>query len=578
MKLRLSLRVRTALLLLVVALLPLTISFALGLPRYGLAAREAEERRQLALIARLASALTTELRATEAEALAVASAIHTASSLEGVTPEFANQFVAASLQQTQHLSLVRLEVPSARFETVIAKAGIDDELAPHSTEALRLLADSEGAAVSMTGAVGIIVVAIPRKNESSPRGYITTPVLLAVLAETLDQTAIELDWSGAAAGFGLLDQQGQPLLSHGFAMPLGYFAHAGQLASAQNNARVGAVFSFEEDGQTMLGAYEGIDFHGWSVASWRPEAEALSTYQQARTFALWLGGLVGLAALLLAVLSARALTKPLLLIAAQAKNLGARRWAASATPLRRSDELGDLSRELSFVARDLEQSEHQLARDVQLRADLSRFMGGELVERIVRGEHALALGGVRSEITVVFADLVAFSKAAEGLPPEQVVALLNELFTLLSEVVFRHGGTVDKFVGDAIMAVWGAPLADPDHAEHALDAAEDMLRFVEAGRGGFRRRYGVDVQLAIGINSGEALVGNIGSSKRMEYTAIGDAVNVASRLEGLAAPNQILLGQATASRLPARTDLRLLGERTLAGRENALKVYELSID
>jgi len=128
------------------------------------------------------------------------------------------------------------------------------------------------------------------------------------------------------------------------------------------------------------------------------------------------------------------------------------------------------------------------------------------------------------------------------------------------------------------MAVWGAPLADPDHAEHALDAAEDMLRFVEAGRGGFRRRYGVDVQLAIGINSGEALVGNIGSSKRMEYTAIGDAVNVASRLESLAAPNQILLGQATASRLPARTDLRLLGERTLAGRENALKVYELSIE
>ena len=101
--------------------------------------------------------------------------------------------------------------------------------------------------------------------------------------------------------------------------------------------------------------------------------------------------------------------------------------------------------------------------------------------------------------------------------------------------MFRHGGTVDKFIGDCIMAVWGAPSAQDDHAARALAAAEDMMRFLETANEGWQEKYDVEIRLGIGVNSGEAIVGNVGSDKRMEYTVIGDVVNVAARLEAIAA-------------------------------------------
>lgn len=196
----------------------------------------------------------------------------------------------------------------------------------------------------------------------------------------------------------------------------------------------------------------------------------------------------------------------------------------------------------------------------------------------MRGEHSLELGGTRREVTVVFADVVAFTPLAETQPPEASVAMLNELFTILSEVVFRHGGTVDKFVGDSVMAVFGAPLPAEDHAARGLAAATEMISFVESAADDWRERFGVEVRLGIGVNSGEVLVGNIGSKKRMEYTVIGDAVNVAARLEALAAPNQILVGDRTRQLVPERSDLRAVGARALAGKKDPIAVHEVALD
>jgi class 3 adenylate cyclase len=134
---------------------------------------------------------------------------------------------------------------------------------------------------------------------------------------------------------------------------------------------------------------------------------------------------------------------------------------------------------------------------------------------------------------------------------------------------------VDKFIGDCIMGVWGAPVATEDHAARALAAAEDMMRFLEVAGEQWHDKYGVEVRLAIGVNSGDAIVGNIGSDKRMEYTVVGDTVNVAARLETIAAPNQVLVGESTAERARDEFDLRLLGERKLTGRKAEIRVYEL---
>jgi class 3 adenylate cyclase len=267
-------------------------------------------------------------------------------------------------------------------------------------------------------------------------------------------------------------------------------------------------------------------------------------------------------------------TSPLEQLSAYAGAI-ARREFDSRIDIRTGDELSVLADAMSRAADDLRIGEQRLAREHAIRSDLGRYLPAELVDLVVRREQDMALGGAKRELTVMFADVVSFTPLTEKLTPTQVVALLNELFTIVTEIVFRHGGTIDKFVGDCVMALWGVPTAQPDHAARALAAAEEILSWLEAGNLTWQRKYGVRVQLAIGVNSGEAVVGNIGSERRMEYTAIGDVVNVAARLEAIARPQQVLLTEATRAMAGAGFRYTELGARTVAGRAEPLILFEL---
>ncbi|HRE91201.1 MAG TPA: adenylate/guanylate cyclase domain-containing protein, partial [Myxococcota bacterium] len=175
-----------------------------------------------------------------------------------------------------------------------------------------------------------------------------------------------------------------------------------------------------------------------------------------------------------------------------------------------------------------------------------------------------------------FADVVSFTSLADEREPEVAVAILNELFTIVTEIVFQHGGIIDKFIGDCAMAIWGAPDGHPDDARRAVRAAEAILRWLEVGNARWRKQLGRDIELAIGIHTGVAVVGNIGSEKRMEYTAIGDAVNVAARLERLARPGQILMTRETMQRVADEFPSQSLGTYNIVGRSRPSEIYVLS--
>ncbi len=282
----------------------------------------------------------------------------------------------------------------------------------------------------------------------------------------------------------------------------------------------------------------------WFVVVEVPLDEAYASLTQMRR-GIWLGvGVVLVLAVLLSAWGARRLARPLGQLAELGRRL-ARRDFSPAEPLNTEDEVQVLGDVMNFAARELEASEEKIRAEAAIRADLGRYLPHELVEAVVRREQDLHLGGIRRPITVMFADIVRFTPLCETLPPENVVALLNEFFTIVTEIVFRHEGTVDKFVGDSVMAFWGAPRAVEDHADRALRAAEDILRWLEVGNEGWESTYGVRLEVAIGVNTGEPIVGNVGSDTRMEYTVIGDAVNTAARLEALARPGQILTTEAT---------------------------------
>lgn len=188
----------------------------------------------------------------------------------------------------------------------------------------------------------------------------------------------------------------------------------------------------------------------------------------------------------------------------------------------------------------------RLAREEVARANYSRFMPEYVVKQLLENPDSFKLGGVNQTITILFADIRGFTAFSEREKPENVVGLLNRYFTAMSEIIFAHGGTLDKYIGDGLMAIFGAPTATPDDAQNAVKTAAAMQSRIvvlnqQLEAEGFSR-----ISVGIGLHTGEATVGYIGSEQRSEYTAIGDAVNLASRLESNARGGQILISEATA--------------------------------
>ncbi len=198
------------------------------------------------------------------------------------------------------------------------------------------------------------------------------------------------------------------------------------------------------------------------------------------------------------------------------------------------------------VAVETIKAHKRLAREEIARANYSRFMPEYVVKQLLENPDSFRLGGVNQTITVLFADIRGFTSLSEHASPEKVVGLLNRYFTAMSEIIFEFGGTLDKYIGDGLMAIFGAPTATPDDAKHALQTAVSMQKRLLMLNKELREAGFPDVYIGIGLHTGEATIGYIGSEKRSEYTAIGDTVNLAARLESNAMPGQILISDATA--------------------------------
>jgi adenylate cyclase len=213
----------------------------------------------------------------------------------------------------------------------------------------------------------------------------------------------------------------------------------------------------------------------------------------------------------------------------------------------------------------------------RIRDAFSHYLNPEVTELVADDPSRLRLGGDRCDITVLFSDIRGFTTLSERLPPEVLGEFLNEYLTAMTEIVFKHDGLLDKYVGDAVMAFWGAPVAVPDHATRCAAAALDMLAEVKRLNVGWEERGLPVIAIGVGINTGPASVGNFGSERRFSYTAMGDTVNLASRLEGLnkTYKTNLLISDATRLAIGEGFECREVGEVTVRGRQGATGVYEL---
>jgi class 3 adenylate cyclase/DNA-binding response OmpR family regulator len=207
----------------------------------------------------------------------------------------------------------------------------------------------------------------------------------------------------------------------------------------------------------------------------------------------------------------------------------------------------------------------------QVRGTFERFVPPSVVDRVLAHPEDMQLGGSRQEVSILFADIRGYTSWSENAPPEKVIEMLNDYLSLAAEVILAWDGTLDKFFGDGLMAIFNAPKAQDDHVHRAADAALALMRAGEE----MRARRGDDLSYSIGVHVGEAVVGYIGNNRAMNYTAIGDVVNVAKRLQEGAPPGKIWVEDAIIRRLGEQAQVKPLGEMKIRGRKTAAYAYEL---
>ena len=210
-----------------------------------------------------------------------------------------------------------------------------------------------------------------------------------------------------------------------------------------------------------------------------------------------------------------------------------------------------------------------------MRWAFSKVVTKSVMDHLIQHPDGLKLGGEKKNVTIFFSDIRGFTPMSEALSAEEVVHILNEYFTAMTAIIFKYNGTVDKFMGDAIMAIYGAPVVMPDHAEKAVLAAIEMSEKMKELQAKWRMEGKKEVNIGIGINTGDCVVGNIGSNERLEYTAIGDNVNLTQRLESVAEKGQILISAATYEKVKHKVEATMLDPIKVKGKAEKVLAYSV---
>ncbi len=213
----------------------------------------------------------------------------------------------------------------------------------------------------------------------------------------------------------------------------------------------------------------------------------------------------------------------------------------------------------------------------EMRNLFSKYVSKDVLEEILKNPGKVQLGGEEKEITVFFSDIRGFTTLSEKTTPTELVRILNWYFTEMSDEILKNGGVLDKYIGDAIMAFWGAPIDDPEQADYAIKASIGMLEKLSDFNRRLKDQWNVEINIGIGLYTGPAVVGNIGSNQRFDYTIIGDTVNVASRLEGLNKEfkTRIVIGESTKNKASGKYKFLPLGQVAVKGRQEPLNIYTI---
>jgi class 3 adenylate cyclase len=246
--------------------------------------------------------------------------------------------------------------------------------------------------------------------------------------------------------------------------------------------------------------------------------------------------------------------------------------------VREDIELLQMLSQQGAVALENARLAEQMQKEEEVRSNLARYLSPQIVDNMMKDGVELNLGGQRKTVTILFSDIRNFTGISETWPPDQLVTILNEYMTEMVSIVFKHKGSIDKYVGDAIIAVFGSLIDVENPAENAARAAIEMQQAMPALNERWEKEYGVDMNMGVGVTTGDVFLGNIGSPERMEFTVIGDAVNVASRFSGVAKGKEIIVDRASTEKLGEEFSITEMPKVKVKGKADEMAIFRIEYD
>jgi len=331
------------------------------------------------------------------------------------------------------------------------------------------------------------------------------------------------------------------------------------------------VSSFIQDGEEILFFEKPITYQKLNVGKVRlaiSQKKILQNIRNAKIFILVLTVIIIILGILLSLGLSRYFSNPIMKLRESTKALGMGNFDHRVS-INRNDELGDLGSAFNKMAEDLALKE-------KIKDSFGRYVTPEIVDLILANPDNQWMKGSEVEATVLFVDIRGFTTLSEDKEPESIVELLNDYFARVTDIVVKHGGHINKFVGDGAMAVFGTPVPTPQHAEAAVMAALDIQEEI-ARLDREKKMEDVAIQVGIGVNSGAMVAGNLGSQRKMEYTVIGDNVNVASRLTSRAKAGEILISRQTYELIKNKSSLKIEKRRiaSVKGRKMKIAIFNV---
>ena len=327
------------------------------------------------------------------------------------------------------------------------------------------------------------------------------------------------------------------------------------------------VTSYKYNGKTFFLAYQPITEHTiykpWHINIIVPAKDVLAPLEILSIRALFLTIIVLFIGALMARYISKKISHPIIQLAKETEEI-------TKLNLKHFSSLHTVIKEISYMDKSLAAMRSSLA-------SFQRYLPHSLVKKLITSGKIARVGGQNENISILFSDIKDFTTLSEEINPQQLMHYLSEYFQSMTESVISHQGTLDKYIGDAVMAFWNAPTRDVKHELHACQTAVDMIERAEK-LNRYKRQQGLpEFKIRIGVNSGEAVVGNVGSDDRLNFTALGDAVNLSSRLESINKiyNSEIIVSNTTYEQVKAEFPFRLLDEVAVRGKRKGTTIYEL---